>query len=61
MQNVIQLHKLGYCGICKKPFLAGDFFREIRTPDGSEKVHAECMGPDDQPPTNGGSPVALAA
>jgi hypothetical protein len=60
--NVIPLHLNGYCAHCAKPILAGQLVCDVRTPDGTERLHAKCVGPSiDPPPTRGGSPAALKA
>lgn len=63
--SVVQLHPLGYCEVCQKPFRPGQAIANPRNPDGTlAAIHPSCMGADPvtpQPPTNGGTPVALAA
>lgn len=58
--SLVQLQKLGYCEICKKPFTKGQFVCELNAPDGTkDRVHASCLGPDFVPPTpDGGTPLA---
>ena len=63
--SVLQLHRYGYCDVCRKPFNGGETVTMPRNPDGTlGAIHPSCMGAEPvtpQPPTNGGTPVALAA
>lgn len=57
---VVPLH-FAYCDRCRTAIRKGQRYVELPTPDGMVKVHAECMGGEEKPPTppTGGTPAAL--